>query len=85
MGFSLSLLPDTLRNFLYWVTDFSNFSYAMHGARVSAEIRGAFNTGLRIHPINDGPFNLVIDLIGTDLLDQGRGLSATLSGGWAFQ
>ena len=85
MGFSLSLFPNTFKNIVYWVTDFANFSYTVSGAHVYAGSRGAFNTGFRIHPIKSGRFNLVIDILGTDLLDDGeRGLSASVSGGFAF-
>ncbi|MCK5249243.1 MAG: hypothetical protein KAJ98_04720 [Spirochaetaceae bacterium] len=85
MGFSLSLIPGTFKDFVYWVTDFANFSYTVSGAQVNAASRGAFNTGIRIHPIKEGRFNLVIDIIGTDLLDDGdRGMSASISGGISF-
>ena len=85
MGFSMSLFPSTFKNFVYWVTDFANFSYTVNAALVNAASRGAFNTGIRIHPIKDGRFNLVIDVIGTDLLDNGdRGMSASVSGGLSF-
>ena len=85
MGFSLSLFPSTFKNFVYWVTDFANFSYTVSAAQVNAAARGAFNTGIRIHPVKDGRFNLVIDVIGTDLRDDGdRGLSASVSGGLSF-
>ncbi len=85
MGFSLSLFPSTFENFVYWVTDFANFSYTVSGAMINASSRGAFNTGIRIHPIKDGRFNLVIDILGTDLLDDGeRGMSASISGGIGF-
>ena len=84
MGFSMGLFPKVLRDYVFWITDFSNFSYAVHGPRVDATSRGAFNTGLRIHPVKEGQFNLVIDFFGTDLLDESRGMSATVSGGLGF-
>lgn len=85
MGFSLALFPQTFQEFVYWVTDFSNFSYTVVGSRVNAGSRGAFNTGIRIHPIKNGRFNLVIEVIGTDLLDNDeRGLLGSVSGGIAF-
>ena len=85
MGFSLSLFPNAFKDFVYWVTDFANFSYTVAGAHIYASGRGAFNTGIRIHPIKSGRFNMVIDILGTDLLDDGeRGLSASISGGFAF-
>lgn len=85
MGFSLSLFPKTFNEIVYWVTDFSNFSYTVVASEVNTNYRGAFNTGVRIHPIKSGRFNLVIDVVGIDLLDDGnRGLMASISGGMAF-
>ena len=85
MGFSMNLFPKVFRDYVYWITDFSNFSYSVLGANVYANLRGAFNTGIRIHPVKSGKFNLVIDVVGTDLLDNNqRGLSTTISGGMAF-
>jgi hypothetical protein len=85
MGFSMGLFPSVFKDYVYWITDFSNFSYAVVGSRVNAGSRGAFNTGVRIHPVKGGKFNLVIDVTGTDLLDDGdRGMAATVSGGMAF-
>jgi len=85
MGFSMSLFPSVFKNYVFWVTDFANFSYVVFPSRVNSGDRGAFNTGVRIHPIKDRKFNLVIDVIGTDLLDDGgRGLAASVSGGMAF-
>ncbi len=81
MGFTIGLFPNILHNYLMWVTDFSNFSYAVHGSELNAGVRGALNTGLRIHPVKKGAFNLVIDIIGTDLLDTTRGLTVSLSAG----
>lgn len=86
MGFSLGLFPDTFKNHVYWISDFSNFSYVVHAANVNAFNRGAFNTGLRIHPLKRSNFKLVIDIIGSDLLDdKERGLAVTLSGGISLQ
>jgi hypothetical protein len=85
MGFSLGLFGDNLNNILYWVTDFANFSYAVQGSIVNSGYRGAFNTGLRIRPFQKGRFNMIIDIMGTDLLDDGgRGLNLSVSGGMAF-
>ena len=84
MGFSMSLFPDVLKGFVSWITDFSNFSYTVYAPKVSAAARGAFNTGLRIHPIKKGRFKLVVDLVGTDLLDETRSLWFTVSGGFSF-
>ncbi len=85
MGFSLSLFPGTFSDFVYWITDFSNFSYVVVGGGINAGSRGAFNTGIRIHPIKSSKFNMVIDIVGADLLDDGqRGLALSVSGGFGF-
>ena len=87
MGFSMSLFPSAFKNYVYWVTDFSNFAYAVYQPKIYAGARGAFNTGFRIHPTKGGgPFNMVIDIVGTDLLDNNeRGIGLTVSGGYAFK
>jgi hypothetical protein len=85
MGFSLSLFPGTFKDVVYWITDFSNFSYVVVGSEINAASRGAFNTGIRIHPFKDGKFNMVIDVVGADLLDDGqRALALSISGGFGF-
>ena len=83
MGFSMSLLPKTFQNHVFWITDFANFSYTVWASQIDLD-RGAFNTGVRIRPIKEGRFNLVIDILGTDLLDPDRGLGVNISGGLAF-
>ena len=83
MGFSMSLFPDAFQNHVFWITDFSNFSYAVSESRIGLGL-GAFNTGVRIRPIKNGRFNLVIDVLGTDLLDTSRGIGVNISGGMAF-
>lgn len=84
MGFSMSLFPEAFNNHVFWITDFANFSYAIYSSNINLN-RGAFNTGIRIRPFKAGRFNMVIDIVGTDLLDDGqRGLSLSASGGLAF-
>ena len=85
MGFSMSLFPQTFDNHVFWITDFGNFSYAVYRPNINAGNRGAFNTGIRIRPFKKGRFKMVIDLLGTDLLDAGqRGLGLNISGGMAL-
>ena len=84
MGFSMGLFPEVFQGVVSWISDFSNFSYTVYAPRVNAFSRGAFNTGLRIDPIRKGRFRLVVDFVGTDLLDETRGLSFTVSGGFSF-
>lgn len=84
MGFELGLFPDKLKNFVYWINDFSNYSYAVYQNKIS-ENRGIFNTGLRIDPLKDNDLKLIINLIGTDLLDEGgRGFMVNTSFGFSL-
>ncbi len=85
MGLSIGLLPNARHNFLMWIADYSNFSYAIHGALVDAIDRGALNTGFRFNPTKDSGFNLIIDIMATDLLDTSRGVSFSISGGFALK
>ncbi len=84
MGFELGLFPEKLKNYVYWISDFSNYSYAAYQYRIDRD-RGVFNTGLRLDPIKDSNFKLVFTLVGTDLMDEDcRGLMANATFGMAF-
>ncbi|MBB6480635.1 hypothetical protein [Spirochaeta isovalerica] len=83
MGFELALAPQVFKNYVFWISDFSNYSFAER-ASINARDRGAFNTGIRIDPVKKGKFKLVFDLIGTDLLESSRGLSASATFGIGF-
>lgn len=83
MGFELVLLPSVLRNYVYWISDFGNYSYSSN-SMIDSYSRGSFNSGLRIDPVKDGEFKFVIDLVGTDLLDSGRGFMASATFGMGF-
>jgi len=82
MGFELSLFPKTFKNYIYWITDFGNYSYAT--SSIIAEDKGTFNTGIRIDPVKNGKFKFVIDVVGTDLLDASRGFMASAAFGFGF-
>ncbi|MBN2435356.1 MAG: hypothetical protein JXK07_08840 [Spirochaetes bacterium] len=82
MGFELSLFPEVFKNYVYWISDFSNYSYASTSS--IAEDRGTFNTGIRIDPVKKGKFKLVFDFVGTDLLDSSRGFMASGAFGVGF-
>lgn len=84
MGFELDLFPDKLKDFVYWINDFSNYSYAVYQDKISVN-RAIFNTGVRIDPLRDSDFKLVINLVGTDLLDEGsRGFMVNSTFGLSF-
>lgn len=83
MGFELSLAPEVFKNYVYWISDFSNYSYSSI-SDINAGSRGAFNTGIRIDPIKKGKFKLVFDVVGTDLLDSSRGFMAGATFGLGF-
>jgi len=75
MGFDLLLFPDKFKNYIHWVSDFSNFSYSLHAIGSNAWIRGTFNTGLRfdLSEIKAlSKFKVIIDAQVTDLLDENR-------------
>lgn len=83
MGFELALAPDVFKNYIFWISDFSNYSYSTNSF-INAGSRGAFNTGIRIDPVKKGNFKLVFDIVGTDLLDSSRGLLASATFGLGF-
>jgi hypothetical protein len=83
MGFELSLAPKVFKNYVFWISDFSNYSYSSN-AFIRTDGRGAFNTGIRIDPVKKGKFKLVFDLMGTDLLDDSRGFAAGATFGFGF-
>ncbi len=83
MGFELALAPSVFKNYIFWISDFSNYSYAANSL-INAAGRGAFNSGIRIDPIKHNKFKLVFDIIGTDLLDASRGFMASATFGIGF-
>ena len=83
MGFELALAPEVFRNYIYWISDFGNYSYASNSL-IDAGNRGAFNTGIRIDPVKSNNFKFVVDLVGTDLLDAGRGLLVSATFGFGL-
>jgi len=75
MGFDLLLFPKQFKNYIHWISDFSNFSYSLHALGSNAWIRGTFNTGLRFDLSEVkalSKFKLIIDAQVTDLLDDNR-------------
>ncbi|MBI9100643.1 MAG: hypothetical protein JEY91_19380 [Spirochaetaceae bacterium] len=83
MGFELALAPKVFKNYIFLISDFSNYSYSI-SSMIDAGRRGAFNTGLRIDPVKKGKFKFTIDLVGTDLLDSNRGFMASAVFGFGF-
>ncbi len=83
MGFEMALIPSVFREYIYLISDFSNYSYASNSL-INAGGRGAFNIGIRIDPIKKGRFKLVFDVVGTDLLDAGRGFMASATFGFGI-
>ena len=75
MGFDLLMFPDKFKNYIHWISDFSNFSYSQHALGAVALHRGTFNTGLRFDLSEIKVFSkykFVIDVQVTDLLDDNR-------------
>ncbi len=84
MGFELSLFPKTFKNYVYWINDFSNYSYAVAQRQLDPN-RGMFNTGIRITPLKDSKYKLILNIVGTDLLDEGgRGFLVNTTFGLSF-
>jgi hypothetical protein len=84
MGFELGLFPETFQNYVYWISDFSNYSYAVYQDKIS-ENRGIFNTGVRIDPLKSSEYKFVINLLGTDLMDEDqRGIMLNATFGMSF-
>ncbi len=83
MGFELALVPSVFKHYIYWISDFANYSYDMNSL-IDAGNRGAFNTGIRIDPVKHNKFKFVLDIIGTDLLDSSRGFLAAATFGIGF-
>jgi hypothetical protein len=79
MGFELMILPQYLGGLVYWVTDFSNFSYSIEPFGADAWYRGVINSGLRfdfsIIPIFQR-LKFVVDIVITDAFDSNRAFSA---------
>ena len=74
MGFDTDFFPSVFQGYLHWITDFSNFGFH-HYARSANRNRGIFNTGVRIAVLKAlGQISFDIDVLGTDLLDDSRGL-----------
>ena len=75
MGFDLLLLPSLFKNYIHWISDFSNFSYSLHAIGSNAWYRGTYNTGLRFDLSEVkalSRYKFVIDVQMTDLLDKDR-------------
>jgi hypothetical protein len=86
MGFEMSLFPKTFKNFIFLMSDFSNYGFSGGMGRITtlSTGRGVFNTGLRIDPVKDSQYKFVIDLVGTDLLDANRGFMIDATFGLAL-
>ncbi|MDC7238758.1 MAG: hypothetical protein PQJ50_00220 [Spirochaetales bacterium] len=84
MGFELGLFPQTFKNYVYWINDFSNYSYAIASNRIGTD-RGIFNTGVRVDVLKNSDMKLILNVIGTDLLDDGgRGFMVNATFGLSF-
>jgi hypothetical protein len=84
MGFELTLFPSVLKNYIQWINDFSNYSYSVLPAGSFTERRGSYNTGLRIDPLKNQSFKLVVDVILADVFDDDDPYDAQAGGGRSF-
>jgi len=80
MGFDVILFPNSLKNLIHWIIDFSNFNYSDNAwlntgfYQTTSVWRGILNTGLRfdISAIPDlNKFKFLVDIIFNDLFDEG--------------
>jgi len=88
MGFDLMLLPDVFQGYVHWINDFANFSYSNQAIGAVANIRGVFNTGMRIDLGSSDMFRgfkFVIDAILTDALDANRAFALGITFGTALK
>jgi hypothetical protein len=71
MGFEMNLFPEKLKNYVHWINDFSNYSYSAGWTPSGSvtSLRGSYNTGLRIDPLQRKDIKFVIDVILADVLD----------------
>jgi hypothetical protein len=69
MGFELTLFPEILKNYVQWINDFSNYSYSMAPSGSDTQLRGSYNTGVRIDPLKNTQYKFVIDAVITDVFD----------------
>jgi hypothetical protein len=84
MGFDLDFLPQFLKGYVHWISDFSNYSYSVDPMGANAMARGCFNTGFRIAPLRDSRYKLNIDVLMTDALDENRSWTVGVAGGLSF-
>ena len=84
MGFDLDFLPQYLKGYVHWISDFANYSYSIEANGANAWSRACFNTGFRFAVLKDSRFKLNIDLIMTDALDTNRSWALGAAFGFAF-
>jgi len=84
MGFDLNFLPQYLKGYVHWISDFANYSYSIEANGANAGYRACFNTGFRFAILKDSRFKLNIDLVMTDALDDDRSWAVGAAFGFAF-
>lgn len=84
MGFDLDFLPSVFKNYVHWISDFSNYSYSTEPGGADNWYRGSFNTGLRFAFLKDKKMKLNLDVIMTDALDENRDWGAGAAFGLSF-
>ena len=84
MGFDLDVLPSIFSHYVHWINDFSNYSYSTNPNGSNSDIRGSFNTGLRLALMRDKKYKLNVDLLGTDALDSNRAFGIGIAFGLPF-
>jgi len=75
VGFDFDLLPQYLKHYVHWVTDFANYSYSVDPMGALPRYRACANTGLRILPLGSSKSRNLkwnVDLLLTDFFDHNR-------------
>jgi hypothetical protein len=72
VGFDIDLLPQYLKGYVHWITDFANYSYSVDPMGALPNYRACANTGFRVIPLKFRNIKWNIDVLATDFLDHSR-------------
>ena len=85
VGFDFDLLPQYLKHYVHWITDFANYSYSVDPMGAIPKYRACGNTGLRIVPtVKRKNVKWNIDFLLTDFFDHNREWAIGTTFGFGF-
>ncbi len=84
MGFDLDFLPQYLKGYVHWVSDFANYSYSVQAVGANSRSRACFNTGFRFAILKTSRYKFNVDVIMTDALDSNRSWALGTAFGLSF-